>query len=823
MPQKTRSLDRFRVPASRLYRRCTPEEVGTETTREIEPLEEFIGQERAHRAISFGLRIKGYGYNIYASGRPGTGKQAMIADYLERVSKELPTPSDWCYVYNFEEPSQPRALELPAGYGKRLKRDMAELVEAVSKRIQSVFESEEFSRQRDQLVQAFEQEKQKRMEEIQREGQQLGFIVQFTPTGIVLTPMGANNQPMPPQVFEALPEETKRSILERRKQLEERIKELTRELRQLEKQTQEQLRNLERQAVGFAIEPLFQELKETYGAYPQVVQYLEAVHQDMLKNIDAFRQKQGAQPPLPLPLPIPLPKPSPLKRYEVNVLVDNSGLTGAPVVMEPVPNYVNLVGRIEKEVQFGALTTDFTMIYPGALHRANGGFLVLEADELLRQPYAYQALKKALKTQQIRIEDLGETLGLVTTKVLKPEPIPLDVKVILTGSPLYYYLLYTYDEDFQELFKVRADFDVVMDRTPENIRQYRAFIARVVQRENLLPFTAEAIARVIEHSSRMVNDQKKLSTRFADIVDLLKECDYWARRQGAEQVEQAHVEQALEERIFRSNLLESKIQEMIARDQLIVDTEGQRVGVINGLAVLELGDFSFARPVRITATLWGGKEGVLDIEREVGLGGKIHSKGVLILTGYLSEVFARKEPLSLSARIAFEQNYSEIEGDSASSTELYVLLSLLSDLPLRQDIAVSGSVNQKGEIQPVGGINEKIEGFYRACKVKGLTGTQGVLIPRRNLENLMLHPEVVRAVEQGQFHIYAVDTVEEGIEILTGVPAGRRPDGTFEKGSVYDRVARRLQELREAARNGDTGRKKKDQKSRPASPKDRKR
>ncbi len=817
MPKKTQNLARFRVPAEQLYRRCTPEEVGPETTREIAPLEEFIGQERAHRAISFGLRIQGYGYNIYASGRPGTGKQAMIADYLERVSKELPTPSDWCYVYNFEDPSQPRALELPAGYGKRLKRDMAELVEAVSKRISTVFESDEFTQQRDRLVQQFEQEKQRRIAQIQKEGQELGFAVQFTPTGIVLTPLAPGNRPLTPQEFEALPEETKRGILERRSQLEERIKELTRELRQLEKKTQEAIKDLERRAVSFAIEPLFQEIKETYGSFPQVVNYLEAVHQDMLKNIDAFRQKPP-QMPIPLPIPLPMPKPSPLKRYEVNVLVDNSGLEGAPVVMEPVPNYVNLVGRIEKEVQFGALTTDFTMIYPGALHRANGGFLVLEADELLRQPYAYQALKKALKTQQIRIEDLGETLGLVTTKVLKPEPIPLNVKVILTGSPLYYYLLYTYDEDFQELFKVRADFDVVMDRTPENIRQYRAFIARVVQKENLLPFTADAIARVIEHSSRMVNDQRKLSTRFADIVDLLKECDYWARRQGADQVTRQHVDQAIEERIFRSNLLESKVQEMIARGQLIVDTEGEKVGVINGLAVVELGDFAFARPVRITATLWGGKEGVLDIEREVGLGGKIHSKGVLILTGYLSEVFAQREPLSLSARIAFEQNYSEIEGDSASSTELYVLLSLLSGLPLRQDIAVSGSVNQKGEVQPVGGINEKIEGFYRACKVKGLTGTQGVLIPRRNLENLMLHPEVVQAVEKGQFHIYAVDTVEEGIEILTGVPAGRRPDGTFEKGSVYDRVARRLQELREAARNGE-GRKKKTKRTPTRNPK----
>ncbi len=812
MPKK-RSLERFRVPAEQLYRSCSLEEIGPETTREITPLQEFIGQERAHRAISFGLRIKGYGYNIYASGRPGTGKQAMIADYLQRVSQELPTPSDWCYVYNFEEPSQPRALQLPAGYGKRLKKDMAELVEAVSKRISTVFESEEFTQQRDRLVQQFEQEKQKRITEIQQEAQTLGFAVQFTPTGIVITPLAPGNRPMTPQEFESLPEETRRSILERRSKIEERIKELTRELRQLEKQTQEKIKELEQKAVSFAIEPLFQELKETYGDFPQVVAYLEAVHQDMLKNIDAFRQKPP-QLPIPLPIPLPSPRPSPLKRYEVNVLVDNSNLKGAPVVTEPVPNYVNLVGRIEKEVQFGALTTDFTMIYPGALHRANGGFLVLEADELLRQPYAYQALKKALKTGQIRIEDLGETLGLVTTKVLKPEPIPLDIKVILTGSPFLYYLLYAYDEDFQELFKVRADFDTVMDRTPENLRQYRAFIARVVQKENLLPFTADAIARVIEHSSRMVNDQKKLSARFADVVDLLKECDYWARRDQAQQVTREHVERAIEERIFRSNLLESKIQEMIARGQLIVETTGKRVGVINGLAVVELGDFAFARPVRITATLWGGKEGVLDIEREVGLGGKIHSKGVLILTGYLSDVFARKEPLSLSARIAFEQNYSEIEGDSASSTELYVLLSLLSNLPLRQDIAVSGSVNQKGEIQPVGGINEKIEGFYRACKVKGLTGTQGVLIPRRNLENLMLHPEVVQAVREGKFHIYAVDTVEEGIEILTGVPAGRRPDGTFEKGSVYDRVAKRLQELREAAREGEAKKPRKKKSSR---------
>ncbi len=799
MPRKKRekSLAKFRVDPQQLKKACEMEEIGIQVSTEVEPLSEFIGQERAHHAFTLGLQIKGSGYNIYAAGPPGTGKRTMIQAYLERIAKQLPTPNDWCYVYNFEDPIAPKALSLPAGKGKELQKDMENLVEEIQNRMQNLFESEAYATERDALMKSFEERHQRLIQEFQERAKARGFIVQFTPKGVVVTPH-LQGRPLSPEEFEALPQEFKQRIQQERERLDQEIKGLIRELRQIEREAQERLKQLDQEAFQYTIEPLFQDLFEKYADLPEVRAYLEQVQKDMLEHVDVFKPKPT--PPLPIPIPIPQPAETSLKRYRVNVLVDHSDAEGAPVVFEPIPNYVNLVGRIEKEVHMGALHTDFTMIHAGALHRANGGFLVIEMEELLRQPYAYPALKKALKTGQILIEDLGETLGLITTRVLKPEPIPLQVKVILMGDPLLYHLAYLWDPDFRELFKVKADFGVTMDRTPENIAKYTAFIAGIVKKEALLPFSAEAMARVIEYSSRIVSDQRKLSTKFSEIVDILREADFWAREAGAEMVQAEHVVRAIEEKRFRSNLLEERIQEMIARGTLLVDVEGERVGVVNGLSVLDLGDFSFGRPVRITATVGGGKEGVLDIEREVGLGGKIHSKGVLILSGYLSETFGEKEPITLSARIAFEQSYSEIEGDSASSTELYALMSALSGLPIRQDLAVTGSVNQKGEVQPVGGINEKIEGFYRICKVKGLTGTQGVLIPRRNLENLMLHDEVVQAVREGKFHIYAVDHVEEGIEILTGVPAGRKPDGTFEKGSVFARIAERLEAFKEAAK-----------------------
>lgn len=788
-PRKKTNLERFKVPPENLCVRCSADEIGVDLSTEAEPLTGFIGQERAHRAFTLGLKIKGHGYNIYASGPPGTGKRTMIQEYLKKIAKDLPTPDDWCYVYNFDDPIQPQALSLPPGWGKKLKADLGRLVKDIQGKITKFLESEEFQKEQETIFKEFEEKREALLRDFQKRARDKGFLVQFTPKGVMMTPH-ISGKPLRPEEFEALPESHKKALSEAKSELERELKSILNQLRQMEKETNERAQELERSSIEFLIEPLYQELLEVYRELPHVIEYLKRVQQDMVENFHAF--KPQPQPPIPIPLP---PAPSPLKRYQVNVIVDNSGLKGAPVIFEPVPNYANLVGRIEKEVHMGAMHTDFTMIHAGSLHKANGGFLVIEMEELLRHPYAYPALKKALKTNQILIEDLGETLGLLTTRILKPKPIPLDVKVILTGSPFIYFLAYNVDEDFRELFKVRADFGTTMDRTTETVKQYVAFISGIVQKEGLLPFSRDALGQVIELSSRLVEDQKKLSTKFSEIVDILRESDFWARQENSDIVTREHVLKAIEEKRFRSNLIEERIHEMIKRGMFLVEVKGKKIGVVNGLSVIDLGDFTFGRPVRISATVGAGKDGVIDIEREVGLGGKIHSKGVLILSGYLRETFATKHPLSLSARLVFEQSYSEVEGDSASSTELYALMSALSELPIRQDIAVTGSVNQKGELQPVGGINEKIEGFFRTCKVKGLTRTQGVIIPKRNLDNLMLHDDVIKAVEDGTFHIYAIETIEEGIEILTGVPAGRKPDGTFETGSVFDRIAKRLMEF----------------------------
>jgi len=783
------------LPVDKLRRICDPQMLGCETTEEMKPLETIIGQERAVRALEFGLGIQEFGFNIYVAGQPGTGKTTAVKRFLEEVAKDKAVPPDWCYVNNFRDPYRPHALRLPPGRGREFQKEVKNLVEGARREIPRAFESDEYAARREATIQGFQKERQELISQMGERAQEEGFFLQMTPMGLLIIPV-MDGKPLSEEEFLALGAEVKEQVLQKRESLQEELKRAMRQFTPLEKKTGEALQKLDQEVALFTVGPSVSELIEKYRDFPEVVAYLKEVRDDIVENLSQFREEAEAQPTSPIP--VPGARELPFRKYEVNVVVDNSGLKGAPVVMELNPTYNNLFGRIEKEAQFGALITDFTMIREGSLHRANGGYLVLPTEELLRNLFSWDSLKRALRNKEIAIEEAGERLGFVTTKSLQPEPISLDAKVALIGQPMLYYLLYNLDEDFSELFKVKADFDIRMARTDENIKDYAAFVCTLCAEEGLKHLEASALARLIEHSSRLAEDQEKLSARFGEISDIIREASFYAIQEDAAHVTAAHVQKAVEERFYRSNLLQERIHEMIERGTIIIDAVGEEVGQVNGLSFVDLGDIAFGRPNRITASIGLGQAGLVDIEREAELGGPIHTKGVLILSGYLAVKYAQDKPLSLSAHLVFEQSYSGVEGDSASSTELYALLSSLSGLPIKQGIAVTGSINQKGEVQAIGGVNEKIEGFFETCKARGLTGQQGVLIPESNVQNLMLKKEVLEAVKEGKFHIWAVKTVDEGIEILTGVKAGaRKEDGTFEEDSVNDRVDRRLQELAE--------------------------
>ena len=791
------------LPVAKLRRVCDPQMLGCDTTEEMEPLETIVGQERAVRALEFGLGIQKLGFNIYVAGPPGTGKTTAVKRFLEEVARGKAVPSDWCYVYNFRDSYRPQALRLPPGRGRELQKDVKNLVEGARREIPRVFESEEYAAKREETTQGFQRQKQELLSQMGEKAQAEGFFLQMSPMGLLIIPV-MEGKPLSEEEFMALSPEVKEEVLQKREGLQEELKRAMRQLTGLEKKANEALRKLDQEVALYAVGPPVSELIEEYDDLPEVVAYLKKVRDDIAENLALFRGEAQAQPISPFPTPGAAELP--FRKYEVNVVVDNSELKGAPVVMEFNPTYNNLFGRIEKEAQFGALITDFTMIRGGSLHRANGGYLVLPAEEVLRNPFSWDSLKRAIRSEEIAVEEAGERLGFVTTKSLRPESIPLDAKVVLIGQPTPYHLLYTWDEDFSELFKVKADFDTRMDRTDENTRDYAAFVCTLCGEEGLKHLDASALAKVIEHSSRLAEDQEKLSARFGEISDIIREASFYAAQEDSAYVTAVHVQKAIEEKFYRSSLFQERVNEMIERGTVMIDAVGEEVGQVNGLSVFSLGDITFGQPSRITVSVGLGREGIMDIEREAKLGGPIHTKGVLILSGYLVEKYAQDKPLSLSARLVFEQSYSEVDGDSASSTELYALLSNLSGLPIKQGIAVTGSVNQKGEVQAIGGVNEKIEGFFETCQAKGLTGetssssveTQGVLIPESNEQNLMLKEEVVKAVSEGKFHIWAVRTVDEGIEILTGVKAGVRiEDGTFEEDSVNDLVDRRLRELAE--------------------------
>ncbi len=752
----------------------------------------IVGQDRALQALEFGLNIKSQGFNIYASGMPGTGKETAVKNFIDQIASTADIPSDLCYVNNFKNPYQPHNLVLPAGQGSLLAKDVKKLLETVRQEIPRAFDSDEYIAQKENVSKQYNEKKQQLFNQLNQKATESGFVIQSTPGGFLLVPQ-KDGKPLQDQDLQTLSEDEKKEIFNRKSKLEEELKSTIREARNIDKKMAEEVEEMDRKVALFAVEHLFQELLEKFNDSPKVIDYLKEMQEDMMENIHLFREQKQQQQALPFPMPFD--QESGFKKYQINVIVDNSDLNGAPVVRELNPTYNNIFGRIEKETQFGGLVTDFTMIRGGSLHEANGGFFVLKVEELLKNPFTWESLKRVVKSNQLEIEEPGEKLGLMATKSLRPEPVDLDVKIVIIGPPLFYYLLYNLDMEFRELFKVKADFDIVMARTEENIRSYYGFLDSFCQKEEVKHLDNSATAKIVEYGSRLAEDQQKLSTRFSEIADIVREACYYADSTQEESVRDEHVNRAIEAKIYRSNLVQKKLQEAIERDVLFIDTEGEKVGQINGLSVMHMGDYAFGKPTRITSSLGLGRGGIIDIEREAKLGGRLHTKGVMILNGYLTSMYAKDLPLTLSARLVFEQSYSEVEGDSASSTELYTLLSSLADVPLKQNLAVTGSINQRGEIQAIGGVNEKIEGFFELCKARGLTGKQGVIIPKSNEHNLMLKESVVEAAREGKFHIYAVSTVEEGIELLMGIKAGKRQeDGTFEEGTINYRVEQALRD-----------------------------
>ena len=794
------------LPVEKLRWTCDPEQFDFTTTADLPDLVDAVGQERALRSIEFGLGVRETGFNLYISGQTGTGRTSTIRNLLRQRAKDEPTPDDWVYVYNFKDADNPISLSLPAGRGSELTADMKELVEAFKKDIPKALESKEYESRRTEVLEQYQTQSNELFETLETESEKHGFVLQRTVSGLVIVPQKDDHN-FTQDEYDALTEEERAKLEEQGKLLTERLNDVLRQVRDNEKATKDALAQADRElglsCLGHRLDPL----REKYADLEKVLTYLETVQEDILKNLEDFKP-QPTQRQIP-GLKIARQEPS-FERYEVNLLVDNKETEGAPIVFESNPTYNNLFGRIEHVMQYGGVAvTDFTMIKAGALHRANGGYLVIDAREVLINPFVWDSLKRCIRTAEIRIEDVLEQYRFMTMVSLKPEPVPLSAKIVLVGTPWIYYLLYYQDPDYRKFFKVKAEFDSSVSRTPVVMQEYALFVATLCRDKKLLHFDRAGVACLLEYTARMVDDQQKLSSRFMEIADFVREASFWAERDGHEVITCSDVRRAAEEQLYRVNRIEERMQELFDDGTIMVDTDGAVVGQINGLSVISLGDHVFGRPSRITARIWLGQAGMVNVEREVKLSGPIHDKGVLILTGYLGGLFARSHPLSLSASICFEQNYDGVEGDSASSTELYALLSSLSGLPIKQGIAVTGSVNQRGQIQPIGGVNHKIEGFYAVCKAKGLNGQQGVMIPASNERHLMLKEEVVEAIAAGKFHLWSIETIEQGIEILTGVQAGTAgKNGSFPKGTVFYQVAQTLKKMHTRMHDEDEDKKK---------------
>jgi len=768
------------------------------STEEVESLDDVIGQSRAVKALEFGLNVVNKSYNIFVTGISGTGKATLVKRLLVERSADEPVPDDWLMVNNFDDSYRPISFQLPAGEGIKFSKKMDQLIDNLKTEMPRAFETEDYQQKRSNLMEEFQQKKREKINELEEDAREHDIQIQSTNAGFQTIPI-VNDNPIDQETYNQLAEDIREQVDKNIDYVQRQIQSTMRDINKLEKEFQEQLQELNKEVSLFVVGHRIENMQEEYEDHDAVIDYLEKVKEDIIDNVDDFLQAaqgegNGQQQVMAMLQQQQANEPD-FTKYKVNVLVDNTNTEGGPVIEESNPTYNNVFGRMEKRARFGAVYSDFTMVQPGSLLRANGGYLILDVESVLTNPFVWDTLKRALRNQEVRVEDVQEQLGYVTVSSLKPEPIPLNVKVVLIGRRDIFDLLLAYDEQFEKTFKVRADFDYEAEQDRETIDQYVRFIARVCREENLIHFSPEGVAELIRMSQRAVSDQKKMSLRFGKVVELITEASYWCEQNGNSLIGREEVEKAFEERRYRSSLAEEKVQESVLRDVKMIDTAGEEIGQVNALSVYQIGDFAFGQPSRITAECYMGKEGIVNIERNAKLSGKIHNKGVEILSGWLGRQFAQNFPLNINVSITFEQSYGGVDGDSASSTEAYAILSSLAQMPLKQNYAVTGSMNQKGEVQAIGGVNYKIEGFFDICKERGLTGDQGVLIPEANVENLMLNSKVIDAIEDGKFHIFPVAHIREGIEILTGVKAGE-PDeaGKYPEDSVFGKAKQRLEE-----------------------------
>ena len=794
-----------KVKQEDLFHPCDLSQLNFQTTDDLEELTEALGQERASAAMRFGFGIRQTGFNIFAMGPSGAGKFSTVQAFLGKKAADEAVPPEWCYVHNFEEAHRPRYLQFPPGRARKFHQEMEACVDDIRVAVPATFDSEDYRSRRQEIDEELGKKQEEPLREIRERAKRGNIALVRTPGGLAFAPT-RDREVLPPHEYERLPPEEKGRIEKTIEEFQSDLGKVFHQRPKWQREAQNKTKELSRELIDAAVSTLLEDLRKNYQDLPEVLDYLDAVQADLVENADHFQQtKDGGGALAMMGIPVQQQQhdhgEAILRRYQVNVLVDHTDAQGAPVIYEDNPTFQNLVGRIEHIAQMGALVTDFTLIKPGALHRANGGYLLLDVRKVLTQVYAWEGLKRCLKAGKIQIESLGQALSLLATMSLEPQAIPLQVKIVLVGERLLYYLLYRFDSDFAEFFKVVADFEEEIDRSGETSALYARWVAGLVQRQNLKPFDKSGVARVIEEASRLSGDGEKVSVQLRGLSDLLQEADHWARQEGCPTVAAPQVQQAIDSRIFRSDRARNRLRQEIERGRLLIDTEGERTGQINGLSILQLGDFMFGNPSRITARTRVGPPKVVDIEREVEMGGAIHSKGVLILSGFLSGRYLPDQPLSMTASLVFEQNYGGVDGDSASSAELYALLSSLADVPIRQWIGVTGSVNQHGQVQAIGGVNQKIEGFFDVCQQRGLTGQQGVMIPAANKSQLMLRHDVLAATERGEFSIYAVAKIDEGIEILTGLPAGQRgADHQYTVGSINRKVEERLQSFAERAR-----------------------
>ncbi len=784
------------LPVSALKKIIDLKDFDFKTTKDIAPLSTVIGQKRAVSSITFALEMDESGYNVFVTGSYGTGRTTIVTDLLNQAAKSRPAPPDWVFVYNFSNPDEPNALRLPSGEAVKFKKRMNRQILTLTSDLEKTFESKTYLESKNELIDKFQQAKQLIYNDVEKEATAVNIRIKNTNAGFATIPVVDGKQ-ISSKEFLDLPPEQQEKINNNAGIVQKSLQHMIRKLNLIDREMDEKIDNLNEEAARFVVTNHFEDIIEKYNHCPDVTRYLQAAADDIVENVDEFtgngeaRQTQE-EPNSSLPYG--------LNKYQVNILIDNSKQKGAPVVYETNPAYHNLFGRIEKKSYQGYIYTDYTMIKAGSLVSANGGYLILDAEQLLKHSFAYEALKRALRSKKLRIEDMNTFYGYSSTVSLRPDPVPLDIKVVLIGHREVYRMLHNYDEEFRKIFKARADFDTEVKETKNALKQYVQFIARVVQEEELLPFNRSGVSAVLEYGFRLSEDQKKMSIRFGELVKIIREASFWARKKHKKIVSNKEVAFAVESKIYRHNLMEDKVHESIMEKMVNIQVRGREIGQVNGLAVYSLGDYSFGRPSRITVNTFIGSRGIINIEREAKLSGKIHDKGILVLNGYFSQKFGRTIPLSFSATITFEQNYGIIDGDSASSTELYALLSSLSGIPIKQGIAVTGSVNQKGRVQAIGGVNEKVEGFFKVCSARRLTGEQGVMIPKANEKNLLLSENVVDAVKAGKFHIWSVDNVEDGIEILTGVKCGvKHKDGCYTAESVFDKVRQQLVQFAESA------------------------